>query len=320
MTRERARARAPRAAGFLASAALLAVTLSWIGPRDVLARLVQLDRSWLLAGLAFASLQFVLLGMRWAQWARALGVPLSLGAALREYYLSTLLNQVLPFGVLGDGLRAVRHVRSARAAAVAPDTRLKTRVVLALLCDRMSGQLALWALALTTLPLWLSWQAAAIQPPVFAGAFAVAGAALALYFAFVRSRRFAPLRAELGVALRRLLAPRELALHTSVSLASILLLVAVFCCCAAAVGTHLSPLRALCVVPWVLIAASIPGFFAGWGIRELAAVGMYAASGLEMDAAASISVVYGLLSLISSLPGVLLVRGGRTLRADPAAS
>jgi uncharacterized membrane protein YbhN (UPF0104 family) len=304
----------------LASAALLALTLAWLGPRDVLARLTTLDQRWLFLGLVLATVQFVVLGLRWAQWARALGVPLSLRDALREYYLSALLNQVLPFGVLGDGVRALRHVQSSRPSTSGDTPRLKTRVVLALLCDRGSGQLALWALALSTLPLWLSWQALAFKPPLFAGGVAIACATLALVAVFSRGRRMAALRAELGAALRRLLAPRELLLHASLSLASVVMLVAVFSCCAAALGTHLAPLRALCIVPWILIAASVPGFFAGWGIRELTAVGVYALSGLDVEAAASVSVVYGLLSLISSLPGLLPLCSARRLNADPAQS
>ncbi|HEY6556707.1 MAG TPA: lysylphosphatidylglycerol synthase transmembrane domain-containing protein [Polyangiaceae bacterium] len=320
MTSERPRFATRRTAGVLASAAVLGVTLAYIGPTDVLARLAHLSPLWLTAGLALSSAHFVLLGLRWAHWARALGVPLSLSAALREYYLSALLNQVLPFGVLGDGLRALRHVQSARASAGGAEPRLKTRVVLALLCDRIGGQLALWTLALATLPLWLSWPALAFKPPLFAVSLAIVLASLALYAVLARSRWVTEVRAELGPLLRRLLAPRELVLHAGLSLTSVLLLIAVFCCCAGAARADLSPLRALCLVPWILIAASVPGFFGGWGIRELTAVGVYALAGLDVEAAASISVVYGMLSLLSSLPGVLLLRGVRIPKADPARS
>lgn len=320
MTNKRPRFATGRAAGALASIALLGVTLAFIGPTHVLARLARLNPVWLAAGLALSSVHFVLLGLRWAQWTRALGVPLSLSAALREYYLSALLNQVLPFGVVGDGVRALRHVQSARTSAGGPEPRLKTRVVLALLCDRISGQLALWTLALVMLPLWLSWQALAFEPPLFAGSLALALATFALYAALARRRWVTEVRAELGPLLKRLLAPRELALQASLSLTSVVLLIAVFWCCAGAARADLSPLRALCVVPWILIAASSPGFFAGWGVRELTAVGVYALSGLEVEAAASVSVVYGMLSLFSSLPGALLLRSARVPIADPARS
>ena len=83
------------------SLALLSVTAMLVGAKAIVARLHGLDRRWI--GLAFAItvVQFALLGARWWFLARRLGLPLSYRRAFAEYYLSTLVNSILPLGPVG---------------------------------------------------------------------------------------------------------------------------------------------------------------------------------------------------------------------------
>jgi uncharacterized membrane protein YbhN (UPF0104 family) len=53
----------------------------------------------------------------------------------------------------------------------------------------------------------------------------------------------------------------------------------------------------------VLLAAALPAFFSGWGVREATAAALYHLSGLQAAEGAVVSVVFGIVSLISSLPG-----------------
>ncbi len=57
-------------------------------------------------------------------------------------------------------------------------------------------------------------------------------------------------------------------------------------------------------VPLILCAGSLPAFFAGWGAREIAAAGLYHLSGLRSGDGASASVLFGLVSLVASAPGI----------------
>ena len=56
--------------------------------------------------------------------------------------------------------------------------------------------------------------------------------------------------------------------------------------------------------------------FAGWGVREGAMVAMLGTIGIAANEALALSVAYGLLGLIGSLPGgvVWLATGNRTRR------
>jgi glycosyltransferase 2 family protein len=60
----------------------------------------------------------------------------------------------------------------------------------------------------------------------------------------------------------------------------------------------------------VLLAAAIPLNVAGWGPREGVAAAAFAAAGLSAAQGAAASVLYGVLALVATLPGVVpLMRG-----------
>ena len=61
------------------------------------------------------------------------------------------------------------------------------------------------------------------------------------------------------------------------------------------------------VVLLVLLAAAVPLNIGGWGPREGAAAWAYAAAGLGAAQGLSASVAYGVLALVSTLPGVLVL-------------
>ena len=99
------------------SVMMLAATLWFVDLVEIWQRLRQLQAAWLVLTLGILVMQFVLLAARWWWFARRLSAPLSYPQALREYFLAGLLNQILPFGILGDVSRAIRHARQTRQEA-----------------------------------------------------------------------------------------------------------------------------------------------------------------------------------------------------------
>ena len=55
----------------------------------------------------------------------------------------------------------------------------------------------------------------------------------------------------------------------------------------------------------VLLASAIPLNFAGWGPREGAAAWVFGAAGLGAGAGLEVAVVYGVMSLVATLPGAV---------------
>ena len=91
--------------------------LAWlVDPRALIARLQSAEPLPVLAALVLVQCQIVASAERWRLTATALGQPLSRGRAVTEYYVASLLNQLLPGGVSGDVVRVWRNRGDARNA------------------------------------------------------------------------------------------------------------------------------------------------------------------------------------------------------------
>jgi hypothetical protein len=85
-----------------------------------------------------------------------------------------------------------------------------------------------------------------------------------------------------------------------------------------AVGVDASALTLVPLAMLVLVAAAVPANLAGWGPREGMAAWSFAAAGLGADAGVATSVAFGVMVLVSVLPGaVVLLLGAQRPRARP---
>lgn len=282
------------------SAALLAACLLAVDARSVVSELADIEPSWLLAAFGLHLVQLSLLAWRWTVVARALGLPLEFRRALGEYALSVFVNQVVPGGLAGDGMRALRHARTSESTSV-------LRAVEALAVDRASGQVAYWLCVAFSAPLVLTQQL--VEPRVLGGV--VAGIAALVAASWYALDRFAP---ETGMfdrarrSLRRvawvLLHPRQVAAHLPLSFAFVAVTLLQFHIAALAIGVPLHFSQLVWVGPLILTASSIPSFGGGWGFREGASAVLFGAAGLSGSQGVAVSVVYGVFGLVVSALGL----------------
>lgn len=289
----------------LISIAALGALLWWLEPAAMLDAVGPLAPGWVLAGLAISVPQVFVSAWRWRLTAHRLGLDLSLGRAFREYYLATFLNQVLPGGVGGDLSRAWRH------ASEAEDVRGAWHAVL---IERVSGQVALMVVAVAALlssPVLLRSVTTFPAAPKLqlAGVIAAFCAAVLWFSRRALTRLWRDLRHSM---LARTVLPQQLL----ASFAVVASYIAVYFCSARAIGVPLPATSLLPLVPMVLLAMALPLSVAGWGVREGAAAGIWLLVGLAPAQGVAISIAYGALVFVSSLPGaVLLMLGGP--RAGP---
>ena len=280
-----------RSWSWLVGAAILAGVVWWAGIDPFVTGVRSLDAGTLLLGAALGVLITVASAWRWRLVARGLGVELPLGPATAAYYRSQLLNSVLPGGVLGDVLRGVDHGRAAGDPA---------RGLRAVAWERTAGQVVQGAIALLALAMLPS----AVRPWVVA-VFAVLVVGVVLLVAL--GRTWTTLRSDLaGLAAQRVWPGVALA-----SAVAVVGLAATYVLAARAVGVT-APLATLVPLALlVLVVAAVPANLAGWGPREGAAGWAFAAAGLGADQGIATSVAFGVLVLVASLPGavVLLTQG-----------
>ena len=262
------------------------------------------DPGWLLAAFAALTLQTILSALRWRLAAAQLGIAIGRGTALREYYLSQIVNQALPGGVLGDAGRAVRA--RAQAGLVASGQ--------AVVFERLAGQIAIFALMtiafLATLAVpggldWPRWAFGLVASLICIGI----GVPVALgLLSRVAPGRLGRGLSRLGQAfVRTMVAPQVRHRQIALSLGTALCNVAAFALCAQAIGATLPVAAALALIPVILFTMLIPLTVSGWGLREGAAAALLPLAGLTAAEGMAASVAFGLVFLVSSLPGAAVL-------------
>ena len=293
------------------SIGLLAGLAWWLDLGTVVSRLAQMRPGWVLLAVAISVVQVAVLAWRWRFTAGCLGVDLSYTAAWREYYLSIFLNQVMPGGVVGDVSRAWRQARvqTRQREPAGPAVR-------AVIFERLSAQAVMTAVALVSL-LALPVIVNRGSRLVLFGAGAVA--VVIVIAMVVWMRRQSSAQSLVGQVLADLDAAHLSGPVFAAQLVSAAIVVgtylATYLTAARAVGMD-TPLPVLLpLVAPVLMSMLIPVTVAGWGLREGAAAVLWGAVGLTAADGVLVSVTYGLLVLIGSLPGALfLMRPGTTTR------
>lgn len=283
---------------FAASSVVLVLVLLLADGRGVAEQLARLEPRWTPLAFGIGVMQVGLSAWRWRFTARRLGLELAWPVAFAEYYLATFLNQVLPGGVTGDVARAWRHGRVLSSPGPA---------VRAVMIERASGQIVMAAVALAAVLVLPEVPAAAVGMR----GWGVAAAALLLgvFVLTVLARtRAAGVVYRFGADIRRaLLSPRAFVVQLASSLAVVgsYILVFVIAARALGIGTPIGVLLPL--IPLVLLAMLIPFSVSGWGFREAAAGMIWPLAGLPATEGVAVAVAYGLLVLLGSLPGALVL-------------
>ncbi|MDA1092649.1 MAG: lysylphosphatidylglycerol synthase transmembrane domain-containing protein [Acidobacteria bacterium] len=296
--------RQPGAWRALFTVALLVGLAWWFDLEDVVGRLLAMRVGWVATALGLSVIQVAVLAWRWCFTARRLGVTLSFGEAWREYYLSIFLNQVLPGGVVGDVSRAWRQ---ARGAAGGQD-RAGGPAVRAVIFERVSAQAVMTTGAVVSL---LALPSVVGQPSGPMVAMTVAMALLIAAATAVWVRRQASAQSVTGRVLAELadshFSPSVFAVQLATGLFIVGTYLATYIVSARAVGIETPSLVLLPLVAPVLMTMVIPVTIAGWGLRESAAALLWGAVGLTAADGVTVSVAYGVIVLVGSLPGALVL-------------
>ncbi len=288
---------------------LLMTTAAFIDVSATWRELARFTLPMLLGAMVMSVLQVLMSAWRWRYTAGRLAITLPFVVAVREYYLATFLNQVLPGGVLGDINRAWRH---------SLDSGARLGAVHAVVIERLSGQVVMISVAMG-LGTWLALQQGPIAGAVTdMGGIAVAIAAVVMIALGVVARFWARGRGYVH-ALRRdmrkaLLSWPAILVQVSSSAVVVATYLGVFALLAFGAGywtglVDVLTLMALCSM--LLLSMAVPVSVAGWGVREGAAALLWPMVGLPPEQGVALSVGYGLAVLVSSLPGILFIVSGR---------
>jgi uncharacterized membrane protein YbhN (UPF0104 family) len=292
------------------AAATLAVVIWRLGAGPFLDGVRAVDGRALAAAAAIGLLTTLCCAWRWTIVARGLGVRLSLPAAVAAYYRSLFLNLTLPGGIVGDVHRGVSHGRDVDDVG---------RGLRAVAWERAAGQVVQVVITVAVL--------LALPSPVRSSMPLVAVALAATVIGVVlggrvrprgESSRWTRLRSAMagdvrdGLLTRRALPAIVLASAVVVIGHAATLLIAARTAGTTAPASRMLPLALLAMMAMVLPSV------AGWGPREGATAWVFGAAGLGAAQGVATAVVYGMMVLVASLPGAVVLVVVWLRRAPPA--
>lgn len=313
-----------RAPWGLIAKAVVTLALAWLIASKVelsvvVDRLGRIDAAWLLAAIGLFLVQYVTAALRWQLILVTLDHGLPARRLAEIFAIGLFFNQALPSTIGGDALRIWRTYSYGLPLG---------RAVSGVLLDRALGFVALFLLAAIGLP-WsfpllgdhpVRW----IVPGVVLAAFLALALLLSLDrllpTAWQRRRSFRGLAGLARDGRQVLLHLRSLVPLTLLGLIASFCAISVVYALAQALGLTLSLLSCLMLVPILFTVTAVPVSLAGWGLREGAAIFLFALVGLPQTDALALSLAYGLLAATTSLPGglVWLLTRERDRRTAPA--
>lgn len=265
----------------------------------------------LVVAIVLIAMQLPLAALRWRLIMGAIGTAPRFVPTLRIFAICHFFNQALVSTVFGDAARVLLVKREGQSLGNA---------VYGVLLDRGIGMIGLVVVTAVGLPFLGSL---ILDASMQIGLFLFVASSLAGFILFPILAnahlswldRWPPTRwlRGLAVALRTIFVATGTALTTMV-LAVLVQLLSVFAMLvlARALEVPLGLVEALLFVPPIILVSMLPISLAGWGVREGAMVTALAAIGIGGKSAFALSVLFGLVLLVVSLPGCVLWLAGRS--------
>ncbi|MEU4743342.1 lysylphosphatidylglycerol synthase transmembrane domain-containing protein [Actinosynnema sp. NPDC023658] len=279
----------------LVGAVAILGALAWrLGADAFVAGLRAVDGRAVAAAVGLGLLTTVTSAWRWCLVARRLGLPLTLGTAVADYYRGLLLNAVLPAGVLGDVHRAVSHGRQSGDVG---------RGVRAVVFERGAGQAVLVAVGVVV----LSCGSVPVGVPGWVLPAAVVTAVVAVAVAAGSAKVRRAVRTTWSDARTALVNREVLPKVVLLSAATLAGHVALFVVAARAAGTDAPIARLVAPAVLALLVMVVPLNVGGFGPREAFLAVAFGEAGLGAAQGLTTGVVYGVLAMVAGLPGVAVL-------------
>jgi len=291
------------------SIGLLALVFAFVDRGELGRRLAGADPRFLLAGLALVTADRLLMAWKWWLLVRGRDPAVSLGTAVRAYYLASFAGLFLPMTVGADAVRVAALARRGRMAGL----------VASVLLERVVGALAQAVLATIALGTLVAHGLGAGIGPAERGALGgvLVGAFLLFPFSF-RAAAWMGGRLEGGGGLRAKLGSLATAYAAYAGSARLVVAffgltllegcfpVAIHYAAGRAVGLDPGWTVYIATVPLVFLVARLPVSLGGIGVLEVSFVYLAGLLGLGRTEAFSIAVLSEALLFVALIPGALV--------------
>ena len=247
-------------------------------------------------------LQVIVAVFRWHRIMISKGVHISVRRSARYFWLGLFFNQLLPSSIGGDAIRGYCLVRDGQSLG---------RATLSVLLDRILGMAGLVVLIALAIPYAMNLiNNPEMQWGMMSALLVVIAGFIAILFIDIFTRRFSSWRVMKGLTTlasdaRQLLGSRQGLGLVLFSVLIHILSIVVLGMLSSALSIKVDWIALIIIVPITTLLITIPLSIAGWGVREGVMVVGLGYVGIAPEEALALSILYGLLTLVVALPGML---------------
>ena len=255
-----------------------------------------LDIRYIILIILISIIQHFLSAYRWMYISKITNLDISFKNSIQFYYISTFMNNILPGGIIGDMFR-IYHTTENKIEILKMG-----KSVQAVIFERLSGQIMLLAFFIVSLTLYF------LVNHKYEAFFYLFFPSLLIFFIF---------KLFLNKKIKKMLSGKRISnnfytvfsgevfwRHLILSFFVVCSYVLIYVISAISLGLDIDYIAFMVFSPIILFSMTLPISIGGWGIRELTALLLSFLLGLSASASISVSIIYGILNLICSLPGL----------------
>ena len=280
---------------YILSFGLLYYVIATYG-NDIQKTLSVINYQYILLVLLISFFQYILSAYRWMYISSKNGTEMNFFYCLRFYYISSFINNVLPGGVAGDIYRAYCARESTHRVINL------SKSVQGIVFERLSGQIMMFFIFLFSLTLFFLFNEKYLA--FFYTVIPVTLAILIFYF-IIKKIYFNKIRSnEIMLNFKRIFSGIIFWNHTIISFFVVLSYIIIYIISAEAIGLSIDYFSFFVFTPIILFSMTLPVSIGGWGVREATALLIAFLLGLSASSSISVAIMYGILNLLCSLPGL----------------
>jgi glycosyltransferase 2 family protein len=288
----------------LVSVLLIKLMLDIVDFNSTLMLLKELDLIFFLMALVLMILGIFITNLRWQVILKHLEVPIKFFMLLKYLWIGFFFNQTLPSNIGGDVFRAY-YLWKHEHLSIGLSS-------MGVLIDRYIGLVGLVMLIIVTSPLSFDlindqFVKSMLEVVLYCSLFIIISSVLfgLCVTNLLRWKLIKGLSSFSNIARRIIFSFKGL---YSIVLSIVIQIIFVFAVLLLSHGLNLdiSLIEMLLIVPITSLLTAIPVSIAGWGVREGVFVVGLGYVNISSDASLALSILYGLLMLIVSLPGLII--------------
>ena len=235
-------------------------------------------------------LQYLLSAWRWHFIALNTKSKIDYQDAIKFYYISGFLNNILPTGILGDIYRTMNIKVNNEKGNILKSFQ-------SVIFERLSGQVSLLVTFILSLA-FLFFMNKKYEAFFYTLTLIIILILLTkLFFKY-------NLKSKYINNFKYIFSGKLFYKHFFLSLIIVITYITTYIICALALELNIDIVSFFVFAPLVLFSMTLPVSIGGWGVRETTALAVSFLLGLSVSASVTVAIVYGLTNLICSVPGL----------------